>query len=64
MSLELALVLFGPWTGLCGKHGRSTRDREEPRRHVKKRAVAKRVVIREGIRAGDVFQKDKRSGGV
>lgn len=63
MPLRLTLVLLGPWTGLCGKHGRSTEDREEPRRRVKKTAVAKRVVSREWSRAGDVFLKDIKGGG-
>lgn len=65
MPSGLTLVLFGPWTGLCGKHGRSTEDREEPRRHVcvKKTAAAKRVVSREWSRAGDAFLKDKKGWG-
>ena len=63
MPLGLTLVLFGHWTGLCGKHGRSAGDREEPGRHVKKTAAAKRVVSREWSRAGDAFLKDKKGGG-
>lgn len=63
MPSGLTLVLFGPWTGLCGKHGRSARDRKEPRRCVKKTAAAKRVVSREWSRAGDAFLKDKKNGG-
>lgn len=57
------LVLFGPWTGLCGKHGRSVGDREEPRRRVKKTAAARRVVSRERSRAGGAFLKDKKGRG-
>lgn len=63
MPLGLTLVLFGHYTGLCGKHGRSTGDREEPRRCAKKAVVAKKVVSREWSRARDVFLKDKKGGG-
>lgn len=63
MPSRLTLVLFGPWTGLCGKHGRSMGDRKEPRRRVKKTVAAKRVVNREWSRAGDAFLKDRKGGG-
>lgn len=63
MPLGMTLVLFGHCTCLCGKHGRSTGDREEPRRCAKKAVVAKRVVSREWSRAGDVFLKDKKGWG-
>lgn len=63
MPLGLTLVLFGHYTGLCGKHGRSTGDREEPRGCVKKALVAKRVVSREWSWAGDVLLKAEKGGG-